>query len=214
MCTRVRSCAGRGAGRAHVREEAWWALSRGSGSATRSVGGTQGWRGGGRGAANTTPLFQGGRRNPCPFPGGLGHVGGRRLGRNEVPFNLGAQEELLTCHWHLLILKRKNPASQGIPRRERWGRGRRPLCSQGLFPKLARPRPSARPRPLRLRGVGQRANGKLSTSSPGCKSPQEVLGSPQPQTKSITFLPSVVLRLGTREELGWIPVGLHSGQEN
>lgn len=27
--------------------------------------------------------------------------------RNEVPFNLGALGELLTCHWHPLILKRK-----------------------------------------------------------------------------------------------------------
>lgn len=65
--------------------------------------------------------------------------------------------------------------------------------------------PSPRPRPPRLLGVGPRANGKLSTSSPGCKSPQEVLGAPQSQTKSITFLRSMV-RLGTREK----PVGFLS----
>lgn len=29
------------------------------------------------------------------------------------PFNLGALGELLTCHWHPLILKRKNPATKG-----------------------------------------------------------------------------------------------------
>lgn len=73
-------------------------------------------------------------------------------------------------------------------------------------------RPFVRPRLPRLLGVVPRANGKLSTSSPGCKSPQEVLGAPQPETKSITFLRCMV-RLGTREKLGWIFVGLPSGQE-
>ena len=105
----------------------------GSGSATRSVGGTEGWRGGGRGAANTTPLLQGGRRNPCPCPGGLGHVGGRRLGRNEVPFNLGAQEELLTCHWHLLILKRKTPRAKGPPGGSAGGVAVAPSAHRGFF---------------------------------------------------------------------------------
>lgn len=58
--------------------------------------------------------------------------------RNEVPFNLGALGELLTCHWHPLILKRKNSASQGTPRRERWGRGRPTPPSTQLCPALLR----------------------------------------------------------------------------
>ena len=92
----------------------------------------------------------------------------------------------------------------------------RPAPLRGVVSKRPwprpRPRPFCRPRPPRLLGVGPRANGKLSTSSPGCKSPQEVLGAPQPQTKSITLLRSMV-RLGTREKPGWVFVGLPSGQE-
>lgn len=49
--------------------------------------------------------------DPALAPAARGRSVDGDSSRNEVPFNLGALGELLTCHWHPLILKRKNPAS-------------------------------------------------------------------------------------------------------
>lgn len=97
----------------------------GSGSSTRTVGGAEARRGG-SGGLSRRPLGWVADAFPAPAlaPAARGRSVEGDPGRNEVPFNLGALGELLTCHWHPLILKRRNTASQATPRRERWGRGR------------------------------------------------------------------------------------------
>lgn len=99
---------------------------------------------------------------------------GTRL-RKEVRFNLGEQRELLTCHWHPLFLKKLRETRDSQERRARLAAVAPRLCGLQFSnpgprlgrvrPRPAPPRPCARPRPSRLRGVGPRANGKLATSA-------------------------------------------------
>lgn len=132
-----------------VREKAGWTQVWGRGSAPRSVGGAEARAEAAEEPQHCSPPTHGTVVSAVPAlaPAAWGRSVEGDSGRNEVPFNLGEQRELLTCHWHPLILERKKSASQQTPQEGAPGEWPSPPRLSGVKFPSPRPAPPLLPAP-------------------------------------------------------------------